>query len=330
MNPLTRFLLPTTITLLLVAGALWASRLATRYQSQLQAQPATVARWEQHIQQSREQRDALLRRLDAARLQQAIPPTPAEPIAAAPDLAQATEIDRWVRQAKQLKQTFADRPDQKIPELAVLDDRYWLAEARRAKLDTEDNLQRSFAIMRNQAKSTFVQWMLNAMNRYVKENRGQLPADPAELGRYFNPTLDPAMFAQYEMVHSGKLSDAPVGPVLKLKSVVNEDYDDRMSINRREDASLTYGQDHSHNPSAPPDSRQLADEFKNDAENAIRAFIKANHGTLPVNPTQLVPYFDPPINPLMAAKFNHPMSAEEQKRFQDDMAKINAGHHLPK
>lgn len=320
-----RFLLPATVTLLFAAGALWSARLATRYQRQLQVQPSAVARWEQHIRQSREQRDALLRRLDAARQNPTTSAAPAEPVADSLDLALATEIDRWVRQVQRLKQAFAQRPDQKIPELAVLDDRDWLRRARMVKLDTEDNLQRAFAIMRNQAKSTFVQWMLNAMNRYVKENQGQLPTDPAELGRYFNPTLDPAIFAQYEMVRSGPLSDAPEGPVLKLKTTVNDDYDDRISITRKADSSLTYGSARNQNPATPPTANQ---EMKRDAENAVRAFIAANHGALPASPAQLLPFFDPPLGPLMTERLSQPMTDEDRKKFQDDMAKLKAGHPL--
>lgn len=41
------------------------------------------------------------------------------------------------------------------------------------------------------------------------------------------------------MVRADKLSEAPEGPVLKLKSRVNDDYDDLVMIDRHDDGSLT-------------------------------------------------------------------------------------------
>lgn len=327
---LTRFFLPAALTLLLAVVAWWNARLATRDQLRLQAQPITAARWEKQIQQSRQRHDALLHRLEAARQPSTTSPTPAEPVAAPTDSAVAVEVERWVRQVKQLQQAFERHPDQKIPELAVLEDRDWLRAARRVKLDTEDDLDRALAIMRNQAKSTFVQWLRNALEAYVKENHGLLPTDVAELRTYFDPTLDPALFGQYEMVRSGKLSDAPVGPVLKLKSIVNEDYDDRTSIDRRDDASLTYTSRSKHNPAESPDNGSPSAQIEHDLTIAVRAFIEKNHGVMPKSPADLIPYFDPPLGPALTEMFNRPLSAEDRKHFQDDLAKLATGRRLPR
>ncbi|MEO5961477.1 MAG: hypothetical protein ABIR80_20390 [Opitutaceae bacterium] len=322
-----RFFLPAALTLLLAGSAWWASRLATRYQRQLQAQPATAARWERQIQQSREARAALLRRLEAARQKSVPSPASVEP-APTPDPAQATEVERWVRQAKRLKQAFERHPDQKIPELALLDDRDWLRKARIVQLDTEDGLQRAFAIMRNQAKSSFVQWLRDALERYVKENQGALPTDPAELRPYMNPALDAALFAQYEMVRTGKLSDAPEGPVLKLKSLIDDDYDDRVAIERREDASLTYTNGSKHDPAESADDGSPSAQIEYDLTLAVRAFVAKNRGALPASPAELIPYFDPPLGPALTEMFSRPMSPEQQKRFPEDIAKLASGRRL--
>jgi hypothetical protein len=311
----------TTVALLL-AGAFGAARLASHYQRQLEAQPAAISRWESQIQQARQQRDALLNCLEAARQQ---PATAASATADSPtpDLTQATETERWVRKVKQLKQLFTQRPDQRIPEFAVLDEKDWLQFARRVELDTEDNRQRAFAIVRNNAKNRFVQFMRDALEVYVKTNHGQLPTDPTELQPYlFAPTLDSAMLAHYEMVRSGSLSDAPAGPVLKLKTLVNESYDDNVSIDRTADSSLNYSSERKRNPEDPNDAGSLNDQIEHDVTLAVRAFVAANHGTLPKSPAEIIPYFDPPLGPAMTEMINRPLTAETQKQFEADIVRM--------
>jgi hypothetical protein len=312
-----------TAVALLLAVAFVAPRLSSRYQLRVQAQAAAVTRWEQQIQHAREQRDALVRRLDDARRQTA---TAAEP-SPTPDLAQMTEIGRWVRQVKQLKQIFAQRPDQKIPELALLGDQDWLSLARRVQLDTDDNRRRALAIVRNEAKGSFALSMRFALETYVKANHGQLPADTAELQPYlFDPTSDPADLAQYEMLRSGQLSAAPDGPVIKEKSVVDEDYDHRMNISRTADSSLHHGFESKRDPAAPIDDRDLNEQIEQDVNIAVGAFVAKNRGALPRNPGELLPYFDPPLGPAMTEMINRPLTPESQKKFEEDIAKRAAKH----
>lgn len=322
-------LLFTAVVALLLASAFVAGRLAIRYRRQLQAQPVAVTRWEGLIQQARQQRDALLRRLEAARRQ---PAPAASPVADAPspDLTQATETERWVQKVKQLKQLFAQRPDQRIPEVAELDDKDWLSLARRVQLDTADHRKRAFAIVRNRAVNNFVQSMRDALTAYVKANHGQLPTDPAELQPYlFVPTLDPAILAHYEMVRSGSLSDAPEGPVLKLKARVDESYDDDVHIDRRADSTLTYGSERKRNPEDLNDAGSLNDQIEHDVDIAVRGFVAAHPGTLPQSPVELLPFFDPPLGPAMAEMINRPLTADMQKQFEADIAKRAAGRRLP-
>ncbi|HVS54437.1 MAG TPA: hypothetical protein VHD62_18920 [Opitutaceae bacterium] len=322
MTPRRRIFLFLTIACLL-AIALGAPRYALRYRSRLAAQPAAVARWERQIQQTRQQRDSLWRRLEVARQQPARSPAAVtDSTSPAPDLLQLTETERWVRQVKQLKQLFAQQPEQRIPELAVLDDQDWLGLGRRVQLDTEDHRARAFALVRNEAKNTFVQLMREALEAYMKANRGQLPTDPTELQPYlFAPTLDPAMLARYEMVRTGALSDAPKGPVLKEKDIVNETYDARMAISREPDATLTYGFDRKRDPADANDAGSLNDQIEHDIDIAVRGFVAAHPGALPKNPAALLPYFNPPLGPAMTESINRPLSAEQQQEFEADIVK---------
>lgn len=308
----------------LLAIAFVAPRFGRRYERQLQAQPAAVARWEQQIRQARQRRDDLLRRVETAR-QHPAGSAPADQTSPAPDFTQLTETERWVRGVKQLKQLFDRHPNEKIPELAVLDDQNWLSLARRAQLDTEDHRRRAFAIVRNSAKSKFVQFMQRALEAYVKANHGQLPTDTAELQPYlFDPTLDPAMLANYVMVRSGRLRDAPEGPVLRSKTLIDDRFDDFVRIERTPDASLTHTLARKSSPEDPgsttPNRNDLNDQIEHDVAIAIRAFTAKNKGALPKSPAELIPYFDPPLGPGMTELFSRPLAPEQQRDFENDIA----------
>jgi hypothetical protein len=338
---LTRFLLPATLTCLLATSAGWTANLTARYQRQLQAQSATAARIEQQIQQLRGQRDALLSRLAAARQQP--DPSAAAPAgpAAAPELAEATEVERWVRQTKRLKQAFERRPDQKIPELALMDDQDWLRTARSVQLDTEDDLDRAMAIMRNKAREDFTRDLQNALTAYVKANNGRLPADTEELEYYcaitgvpmhWTPNL--AICAQYEMVGPGEARGGPPGTIMKLKSLVNEDYDDSLSFQRGAGDTFTHSTSHNQDPAKPRDEGspddQLNAQIEYDLGIAVRAFVAKNRGALPKNPAELLPYFDPPAGPALSEMLKTPLTPEQEKKFPADIAKLAAGRHLPR
>ena len=307
---------------LLLAGAFGSARLATRYRRQLQAQPAAVARWERQIERTRQQRDDIVQRLATAR-QQPAGSAPAIVDPTTPDPAQTLEVEHWVRQVKRLKQLFVQRPDQKIPEFAVLGDQDWLSLARRVQLDTEDNRQRACAVVRNAATNRFVQYMRSALEAYTQANHSQLPTDTAELQPYlFDPALDPAMLARYEMVRSGPLNAAPKGPVLEATSVMDDLYDQRASIVRNANGSLSDNYAFKSDPAGPPDERSLNDQIEYDVTVAVRAFVAAHPGALPKSPAELLPYFNPPLGPAMTEMINRPLTADKQKQFEDDVARM--------
>ena len=327
---LTRFFLPAAFTLLFASSAWWTAHLAIRYRRQLQAQPAAAARLEQQIRRLRRERDALLSRLDAARQQSASAAETPSGSDAAPDLTQATEVERWVRQTKRLQQIFERRPDQKIPELALLTDLDWLRIARRVKLDTEDNLARAMAIVRNKAKDIFALQLQKALGAYATENHGQIPDDVTELRAYLDPSLDPALLAQYEMVGPGRSPGIPPDSVMKSKSLVDEDYDDRISFQRGEGDSFTYSTGRHHDPTGPADDGSLEAQIEYDLVTAVRAFAAKNQGALPSNPSELIPYFDPPLGPALTEMLKRPMTPEQQAQFPVNIARLAAGHHLPR
>lgn len=329
----TRFLLPATLTLLFAASAWWSARLATRYQRQLQGQPATAARFEHQIQQLRRQRDTVRQRLETASQQPAPVATSPTTPDALPDLAQATEVERWVRHTKRFKQAFERRPDQKIPELSLLNDLHWLRIARRVKFDTEDDLDRAMALMRNKAREFCTQFLQRALTAYVKENHGRLPLDTSELGPYCDLPLDPALLAQYEMVGAGGQGDASPGTIMKLKSLVDEDYDDRISFQRGEGDSFTYSTGSHQDPAKPRDEgspdHQLNAQLEYDLTIAVRAFVAKNRGALPKSPAELIPYFDPPLGPALTETLSVPMTPEQQNQFPAEIAKLATRRRLP-
>jgi hypothetical protein len=57
----------------------------------------------------------------------------------------------------------------------------------------------------------------------------------------------------------------------------------------------------------------------------FRAYGARNPGALPKTPIELVPYFDPPLGPAMTEMITRPLTPEQQKDFEADMAKRAAG-----
>ncbi len=306
---------------LLLALAWMLHRTASGYEARMAALPAVHHRWEQHIENLRRARDGARSALAAA--------SASNPGALAADVdatllsdpTLAGEVERWVRQARQLKQLFQERPDQQIPELAILGPRDWLRLARRVKLDTPDDVERALSIARNQATGTFIQWLSHALQQYARANQGMLPTDPADLQPLVgNGLLGPDLFARYEMLKTGTLSEAGDGPLLRSREVIDDKFDHGVSVVQR-DGKVEVSTSQHEDPEDSDATGPLEDDLRRDAIAAAKAYIRAN-GTPPQSPAQLVPYFDPPLGPMLTEHLNRPLTPEQQQGFENDMAKL--------
>ena len=142
------------------------------------------------------------------------------------------EVTSWLARVNELKQKLDQRPDLKIPELQFLTPRDWLNVARDAKPDTDAGARLAFNNLRAAGKQAFSPTLLRALNSYVQASGGQLPAEVADLKPYFNPPVDDALLARYQLVRTGKASDVPTQnpTVIAEKAQVDADFDSLMSV----------------------------------------------------------------------------------------------------
>ncbi len=310
MIPLPRFFLMSTATVL-VAGSLLETRLADRYRRVLSLQSITAAKLERQIRKARDGTKEVVGitgTLLNAPPESALPANPSDP-------AFSGEVARWLRRVKQLKQAFAERPAQCIPQLDLLTDQEWVEVARDVQLETPDGLERALASARVKAKSRFASAMFGALKAHLAAHRDRLPSDLQELlSQLDGPARDPAMLAQYELTASGSLRDAPEGLLVKEKSVVNEQLENRIELMRTENGVLTFM-----NSSPRP---KMIDENTIDGdallESAIQSFASANHGKPPSSLEDLLPFFHPSERRAMTEQvIRHPETPEQRKVFED-------------
>jgi RNA polymerase sigma factor (sigma-70 family) len=184
--------------------------------------------------------------------------------------------------ASLLKQRLEQMPDHKIPELQLLTDKDWFAAAKRtATLDTDSDFRRALADLRNSAKFNFDQLLQVAMAGYCQANGGQLPTDLSQLKPYFSSPMDDAILQRYSLLQTGKVSDVPPGQYLVAETApaIDPEYDHVHRI--------------SYNGVDTEDANGTSDAVKQ----ATVQFAEAHNGSLPADSSQLIPYFNRPMDP---------------------------------
>ena len=248
----------------------------------LQTETAQLTRQVTH---SREQGAALESDLAHARRELAEQNASAEAAAADPA---ALQRRTWLARTKKLKGLFAERPDQAIPELRLLGDREWLAVARNASFDTEEDTRKALATARSRAKSRFVAQLDAALRGFTRSTDGQLPADIFQLIPFFELPPDSAMLQRYTMTRSGRVADDPTGAAIEERGRIDPEHDRFFHVQ----ASGGWGS--GSGPSA---------EFSSGISRALRAYRQAHSGEQPEKPADLFPHFNPPLTSAQQQRF---------------------------
>ncbi len=124
----------------------------------------------------------------------------------------ATEIENdpafqkarlWIAKENELRQQFADHPDQWIPEMNYLSDEEWLDLARKADLDTATGMRCALSNVRVAAAFDFGNKMSEALHAYMNAHNQQPPDSTSQLSAYFHPPVDnvDAILSRYEMLN---------------------------------------------------------------------------------------------------------------------------------
>jgi hypothetical protein len=189
----------------------------------------------------------------------------------------------WLARTDQLKARLEQTPGAKIPEFKYLTDQDWLNAARN-DLKTDEDYLRAMSGLRNAAETAFLNSELQpALKQYAQANNGQFPTDLSQLQQYFNPPVDESVLQRWEIAPHEMVPGVGVGPMIITQvAPVDADYDNRYSVGLNGwGTSGTQDWDPATNPEVV-----LAP--------ALKAYMSANNGLEPDDPSQLVPYLTTP------------------------------------
>jgi RNA polymerase sigma factor (sigma-70 family) len=222
---------------------------------------------------------ATLQRLDTAqnttqqRLRAARELLAAQSSLTAGDPAVETAIAAWLKRLERLKQLATGRPDLVIPEMAALTESHWLTAAREAAFDTEAHTREAFGKLHDLARNAVADRLHQALTRHTDTHGGILPASVSDLAPLLKPPLPASLLARYEMQRSGSAHEIPSGEWLIAE---------RLDLARVHDQRLFV-------TSAASGVDDLSTVSDREFQHAVRAFVAAHAGQLPIEPAQLVP-----------------------------------------
>jgi RNA polymerase sigma factor (sigma-70 family) len=140
------------------------------------------------------------------------------------------EALQWKANEARLRQLFEDRPDQRIPEMQLVDNEAWLNHAKSVDFDSESGVRKALAEVRRYGRNRFVNTLSEALAKYVATNDGRLPNNVSDLKSYFEKPVADEMLEQYFMAYKGTLKDVPPGGWVVTNKVVDPEYDTRWGV----------------------------------------------------------------------------------------------------
>jgi hypothetical protein len=228
------------------------------------------------IRETRREHDSAMRRLEAATHRPVV--VPVSPSAS--DLALEGQVNAWRQRVARIRQLRDERPDLGIPELQLLNEDQWYQAARDAHFDTDNQIRDAFAALRRSAEQMLVKPIQSALADYVAAHGDRLPTTTDELAPYFTPPIDPAVLRRYEIAATGKLSEITSrqsNRIVVLRNPVDLERDTLLDIGMSGSAT-----------------RDALGHFVGEAR---RAYMKANPGSRPTDPSHLAPFLPGAVSP---------------------------------
>jgi len=201
----------------------------------------------------------------------------------------------WIRRMKQLRRLFDELPAQRIPEMEFLNDEDWLRVAHAARLDSEHATRRALAAIRDAASEKFRPRITAALRTFAVSSSPATVATIDSLAPHFDPPLDPAILARYELSKSAQApSRSRVEWIAELKAPVDSDYDSRVTLRAADNGNSGV--------STHPAPAAWIPNFTDRIQQAYLDYVAANHGAQPKNQTGVLPFFKPPLDPATIEK----------------------------
>jgi RNA polymerase sigma factor (sigma-70 family) len=309
----------TTALVLAVGAGIYEARQAARLRDKVQTLQQQQAPLAEQIQQLQRQRDEAKKRL--ATLADAIANVKGNSTELLKLRAEVTRLRgeasqandpfvqtalAWKVKKETLQKLFAERPDQRIPEMQLLGNQEWLDIARDQDLESDIGIRKALSAVRKAAKNNFASMASAAVAKYSDDNSGGFPTDLSQLQRYFKAPVDEAILQRYEILPAAAISNVGLGGkwVITEKAAVDPDYDNRWSIGPGSYGSSGW-------------SQSEVDQLLTQLAPAIKAFSAANNGSLPKDdPSQLLPFITTPDEQAALQKLTQ--KAAEMKRARND------------
>ena len=195
-------------------------------------------------------------------------------------------LNDWLEKVAHLKQCLEQMPNEKIPELKLLQAKDWLDAANSDLGSGNMGVRQALSKLRRSAKERMEGPLGTALQRYLKANHNQPPGDGAQLAPYyFDTPIDPAILQRYgppSAEQSKHLPQLPDGERLILceKATVDDYFDTTMFIGSGGYSCIAE-----------------TSKFQEEVQAAIETYSAANNGRFPTDPSQLVPYLHSSIDP---------------------------------
>lgn len=144
----------------------------------------------------------------------------------------AEEAMAWKAKETRLLQLLDQTPQQRIPELGLLDKDAFLYAARDADLDTEVGIRQALSGLRLRAENQAAIRLQAALKAYSEAHPDTRPASATELAPYADPPLEAPILERYEVKNTGAdvVAGWSGGWVLTQKQLVDAEYDTRWGI----------------------------------------------------------------------------------------------------
>lgn len=267
------------------AGLQAASATAAAEHARLKAAAATLAR----------EHDAIRREIAQAEQQlTALPVISQTEATGTPQPA----VSAWLKRMAALRESFAANPALRIPEMAHLTEDDWMRTALVAALETEDGLRIALAQIRSIAVEKFMVRVRAAMRKHVEATKGATPADLRVLVNHADESFDTTILERYEIIERRTTTAGAPTWGIQLKTAVDPDYDSRMEY-------------------SPTGLRGNSGPFAWDTQlaerhlSALRAYSRAHRGDSARSIGDLLPFFDPPLDPATVERLKR---VEESRR----------------
>jgi len=282
-------------TLTLAASALvgvvaYETHLAHQQDEPLRALRRQAAHRARETSALQRERDTLARDLAEAERQLAALP-PLRPAAPGVSPERQSEMKAWLARVKRLHVLFDERADQRIPEMQFLTEEDWLRVAKDIQFDSDEATRRALAALRAAAVEKFKPQLTSALRSFAKTPPENVTTILA-LQPFADPPIDPALLVRYELFQT---TQTPPRWKVQTKAPIDADHDTRHVID-------VYVDGRGYGGSAATGPTAWIPDFQQKATQARQAFTKAHNGTLPQSLTEVLPYFNPPLDPALADK----------------------------